>query len=427
MPELSQSLLQIAASRMGQEVWCIHPPAVESYIAKLTQTAPVALSPAERSVTKGANGVTGIAELRVEGLLVPRAEWYGEVGSLDLAEAFTALQNNDNCQAIIMRVNSPGGMARGMHEVVSAAREFASKKPLITHVEGVCASAAYELAAQSHKIYAGPRDDIGSIGTRSMVYDWSRWFADAGVEAVVADTGPIKSFGVMGTKVTDEQRAFMRERVDYFQNDFREAVMSGRGMTAEKFALVATGAWWFGEQALGLGLIDGVQNLQTTVAGVASANPPSPTTGSKKMADAPKDTQTNEPKPATTAEIKAAFPNSTADFREGMTESANTMADVAIAYAKLQEEDAQKARAEAEEAKKLAEEAANRPGKSTRGVPAGSTVNGDEEANGEVNFQAEVAALVKDHGCSRREAMRRVKRKHGAPAAKAFMLGQLDG
>jgi two-component system nitrogen regulation response regulator GlnG len=73
------------------------------------------------------------------------------------------------------------------------------------------------------------------------VYDWSRWFAMQGIEAIDIDTGPLKSAGQRGAPVTQEQRQYFKSIVDTYFGDFVDRVVSGRRMTRDQVLSLADG------------------------------------------------------------------------------------------------------------------------------------------------------------------------------------------
>lgn len=432
MPDFQQQLLAVCASRLADQIWSVRESSLQRYLGEhaagsIERTERANADPERRG---------DVAVYHVQGVLVPNAMWRGEVDTFALASALDAGARDEDIAAGVLLVDSPGGACYGMHELVAAAQRFAGEKRLVTHVNGCCCSAAYELACNSHEIFAGPRDDIGSIGTRSLIYDFSKYFADLGVEAVASDTGPIKSIGAMGTVVTQEQRDFLKRRVDYFQQDFKSVVMTGRKFSEAQYEAVATGEWWFGEQAAELGLIDGVQSFKQSLAGLESAlSKKKPIPRSQPMADKNNDQQ--EPQAATTAELKKQFPNSTAEWREEQTEAGATIAEAAVAYAKFQEQEAEKAKAEAAEANERAEKAEQAASKSqeketstksNRGVASMNQGSSDEEeSTGPVDYRAVAKQMVKEEGISFREAARRVQKQYGTEARSAFTAGRLPG
>ena len=417
-------------SRLIDQVWAIRDSSLQAYIADGVAGRLKAVGEGAQSGVYERQGTTAV--FRVAGVMVPQARWFDEVSTAELTRALNVAAGDADVRSGVMLISSPGGMALGQIELEQAAAKFASAKPLVAHVEQCCCSAAYWLAAQATKIFAGPRDDIGSIGVRSLYYDWSKYFEEFGVEAVSTATGPLKDLGVLGKPITEQQRAFLAERVEYTMGDFKKAVTSGRHFDDEQFAAIADGRVWFGEQALGLGLIDGIHTHEQTFAYIE-------TLVSKANSSIPKETlmseqaeaKTQEPEAATLADLKKSFPNSTAEWREEQIEAGSTITDAAIAYAQFQESEANKAKSELAETREAAEKAAktkpDQSNKSQRGVEASSSSPGDEEESANTDYRQMAKGLAKDKGITYRQACHLVQKEHGEPAREAFRAGRLNG
>lgn len=210
-----------------------------------------------------------VAVIQVQNVLLKRESvWtkYGYATSTQTIErALSEAVADTAVRAIVLNIDSPGGTVDGMHRLVQATAKANKQKPVIAQVDGLAASAAYWLASQASAIYAGAGDEVGSIGVRLMLYDWSMAFALAGIEAVPIDTGKFKSAGAMGTEITPEQRAYFQEQVDAYFADFLGDVRRGRKLTEKQAREVGDGRMFIARTALELGLIDGIQNIEETM------------------------------------------------------------------------------------------------------------------------------------------------------------------
>lgn len=418
MPEPTATPLAALASRFADQVWSIRDSALQAYAADLIAGRLRLLEQRTREAAQAYERQGAVAVFRVDGVMVPRARWYDEVSTSDLTAALKSAGRDDEIQAGVLLINSPGGMALGQLELTAAAKAFADAKPLTAHIVGCCCSAAYWLASQAQEVYSGPRDDVGSIGVRSLMYDYSAYFSELGVEAVSPATGPMKDLGVLGKPITDDQRDYLQSRVDYLFEDFKAAVVSGRGFNDEQFAAVADGRVWFGEQALELGLIDGVQSMEQTLAGAESAPTSVSVPKEPTMADNAK-TEPAGPQPATLAQLKDLMPEASSDFVLGQLEAQATETEALKAYnAHLAEQNAtlasERDQAKADAAKPPAK---NEPKASTRGVDLAA---GDPTADTDpapTDYRALARDLAKEKGVSYREACRRVQKQH--PEARA--------
>lgn len=429
-----------AAARFSGELWSIHELAIPKYLQAMAKRERGAFAIAGAAPLRAGVDVDKTAYLRmgstaiflVEGVLVPGGlAWWGECDTTALAAAFRTAAADDSIEQGLMLLNTPGGMVLGHDSLMESVAEFkAGGKKLIGQVDQMCCSGGYWLLSQCDEAYAGPRDTIGSIGVRSHVWDWSKYFAEVGVEVKSFATGPFKAMGLQGTEVTDDQCAFWQERVEYSFADFKRDVMSGRKMSEEMFAAIGDGRYWYGEQAVGLHLIDKTQRLSVTLAGLEPAST-KPQDRSRSMGATNDNTPAADaPKTVTTAELKKTFPGSTAEWREEQVESGATMADASIAFANLQqklreEAEAKLKAAEEVEAKAAADAAANAE-KPKRGV---APVGGSAEAGATpVDFYAEAEQLRRDNpGMTRSVSLQRMVAKYGEPAMQAFRRGKLPG
>ena len=195
----------------------------------------------------------------------PIGRFFGLGSTADVEQAVRSAAADSTVETILIRVDSPGGSVDGLAELGDAVVEAANTKPVIAQVDGMAASAAYYAIAGATEIRAGRMDLIGSIGTYMVAYDFSAMFKADGVEAVVTTTGPLKAAGVMGTEITDAQRAEFQRIVDQFFGDFKAVVAMGRGLNGTQLKAVTTGAVWTTEDAISLGLVDSMATLRDTL------------------------------------------------------------------------------------------------------------------------------------------------------------------
>lgn len=294
-----------------------------------------------------------VVAVDVSGILVRDAEWSDELSTRKLAALFNTLAANEDVSAAVLKIDSPGGTVAGMADLMDSALALAAAKPLIAYVDGYCCSAAYELACAAEKIYAGKQTTIGSIGTRIILYDYSKLFEEHGIEAVAIDTGSFKSLGAMGLEITEQHRVFLQKLVNQAQADFESVVQTSRGLTGKSYEAVSDGKVFWAAEALGLGLIDGVQSLAETFLTAEAHVAQSVANRSLKMANE------KTVSAATLAELKEAMPESTADFRETQIEAGATLNEAITAHCKqllAENQVLKEAKAEAEaEAEKKAE------------------------------------------------------------------------
>lgn len=209
------------------------------------------------------------AVIAVQGIMLKKESVWTKYGfatsMLTVERAMNDALAEKDVRSIVLLIDSPGGTVDGMHRLVEATAKASKQKPVIAQVDGMAASAAYWLASQATAIYADPGTEIGSIGVRLMLYDFSAAFAMDGIEAVPIDTGKFKSAGALGTEITAEQRAYFQEQVDTYFADFLGDVRRGRKLTSTRAAEVGDGRMFVASKAAELGLIDGEQRIEDTL------------------------------------------------------------------------------------------------------------------------------------------------------------------
>ena len=216
------------------------------------------------------NKIGATAIIPIRGVIDREYSWSGSPPDEIAANIYEAL-NDAEVARIVLHIDSPGGSISGLTQVADMIFAARQVKPIVAQVDGMAASAAYWLASQASKIYLGRLDQVGSIGVRAMLYDYSALYEKEGVKPVLIDTGIHKSTGVEGMPITDEQIDEIRAQVNQVFAEFLSAVGRGRNMDISKVKAVADGRMFMGEKALAAGLADGIQSLNYTI-----ANPDNP-------------------------------------------------------------------------------------------------------------------------------------------------------
>ena len=144
-----------------------------------------------------------VALIDIEGLLVDRAGWCRASqcwfdGYDEILASMRAASAHEDVHAIFMRINSPGGMSFGLFEAVEEIASLSARhggKPIVCHVQGYGASAAYALAAACDEVHAMPSARIGSIGAIQLHHDVSGAMDRAGIKVTAVAFGKRKTDG----------------------------------------------------------------------------------------------------------------------------------------------------------------------------------------------------------------------------------------
>jgi len=297
---------------------------------------------------------SGVAVVELSGLMMKQESSMGNATStVKMRGTLRALAANEGVKGVMMIVDSPGGTAAGTADLADDMAALASKKRVHVYANGAMMSAAYWVGSQAHEISAGRDAMIGSIGTYGVVYDSSGQAAMNGVKAHVIRAGEFKGMATPGTPVTPEQLGELQRNITAINEHFLAGVVSGRKLPAARVSQMADGRSHIARAAMELGMIDRVESFDDALARlegmVSKPNIPAGRSGGafnstaqsgpeeesvmSETKTAPSGSQAvAEPKPATIAELKAAFPSDAA-FALDAADKAYTLTEAKAAYA----------------------------------------------------------------------------------------------
>lgn len=171
-----------------------------------------------------------------------------------------------NTAGVVIRINSPGGspvQAGQVYDEMMRLRQRFPKIPFYAVLEDLCASGGYYIAAAAPLIYADKATLVGSIGVIMQGFGFQETLNKLGMESRLLSSGKNKAFLNPFIPVDDSEKAHAQTLLDTIHRQFVEAVRKGRG---ERLKTGETelfeGLIWTGEEAVKLGLVDGLGSLQ---------------------------------------------------------------------------------------------------------------------------------------------------------------------
>ena len=198
----------------------------------------------------------GIGLLEVEGVIADSRE---TVRQLD------EMGKDDRVRAVVLRVDSPGGVVGPSQEIYAEVKKLATKKKVVVSMGSLAASGGYYIAAPASMIMANPGTITGSIGVLMKVPNVEGLLGKVGLRAVTLKTGRFKDAGSPIRAMTAEDRAMLQGVLESAHKQFVRAVAEGRRLPVEDVRKLADGRIFTGEQALALKLIDRIGTLQDAV------------------------------------------------------------------------------------------------------------------------------------------------------------------
>jgi protease-4 len=178
------------------------------------------------------------------------------VASEDIVARVMAADADESIQAILLEVDSFGGVPAAAYEAAAAIHD--ASKPVIVQIRGAAASAAYWVAAAGDHLIATPVSDIGSIGVTMSYLDSTEHNQSQGYIFQELNSAPFKDYTNPDKPLTESDRALIQRDLDIIHSVFVTAVSEYRGIDEETMRTIADGSSVLGETALALGLIDEV-------------------------------------------------------------------------------------------------------------------------------------------------------------------------
>ncbi|MBW2369990.1 MAG: signal peptide peptidase SppA [Deltaproteobacteria bacterium] len=174
-------------------------------------------------------------------------------------------RENAAIKAIVLRIDSPGGTVGSAQEIYREIRKTVTTKTVVASMGTVAASGGYYVAAGANEIMANPGTITGSIGVILGYTNFKELFDKIGLTPVVIKSGPYKDLGSPVRPMTDAERNILQTFVEQTRGQFVRAISTGRNMPLEKVDALADGRIFTGEQALEMGLIDRLGNLEDAI------------------------------------------------------------------------------------------------------------------------------------------------------------------
>lgn len=181
------------------------------------------------------------------------------------------LRKDDDVKAVVIRVNSPGGSAYASEQIWHEVQLLRAEKPVVISMGGLAASGGYYISCGANKIFAESMTLTGSIGIFGMIPDASELLTQKlGLSFDVVKTNAMGDFGTRGRPFNAGESAKLQNHVNRGYELFTGRVANGRGMAQDSVKVIGEGRVWTGEQALKIGLVDQLGDLDDAIEAAAA-------------------------------------------------------------------------------------------------------------------------------------------------------------
>lgn len=248
-------------SRITSTPWAILPSSFQGIARALSADGPLPVDPEKLPANDSLQlqAVATVAVIPVSGIIGKHLSGMeiacGGCCLDDVQEAFDEALGEPTVTDIVLHFDSPGGTVPGVPELARHIRTAAAAAGKRVHAftDTLCASAAYWLAAACDQFVCTPTATVGSIGVYVAIADYSRAYAEAGINIQLIKAGKYKDMGSDHRPLTEEEQAMIQGQVEAIHAMFRSDVSAGRPGVA---ASAMEGQTFMGTQAVGVGLVD---------------------------------------------------------------------------------------------------------------------------------------------------------------------------
>jgi protease-4 len=210
----------------------------------------------------------GIPVIRIEGIIVTGEEYgNGYAGSEYIGRMIRDAADDPMAEAIVLRINSPGGTPAGAQEIVADLRYAREKKPVVVSMGDITTSSAYYVSAYADRIYASPDTLTGGIGTAWVFFDISGWMEEKNLSVVVVKSGSMKDMGSVYRPLTEKEQDYAEMIVNQSAERFISDILSERPVNRGS---IDDARVFRGEEAVTVGLVDELGNLNDAIEGARS-------------------------------------------------------------------------------------------------------------------------------------------------------------
>lgn len=176
-------------------------------------------------------------------------------------------------EAVVLVIDSPGGVVAGLNETVAALQRMKAKYeiPIYAYVNEMAASAAYAIACAADEVYCPPSAIIGSIGVISTMVSQARKNAKDGYDVRLLTSGARKADGHLHAPISDDALKVEMRRVNKLALAFFKIASKARGVPVETIQSYEAGIF-LGPEAVARGLADGVISFEDFILGASQSD-----------------------------------------------------------------------------------------------------------------------------------------------------------
>ncbi len=188
-----------------------------------------------------------VARVQISGMITDDKE---------LLERLERIAESDRVKALVVSISSPGGTTYGGERIFKAIRKVAEKKPVVSDIRTLAASAGYMIATAGDQVIAGESSITGSIGVIFQYPQVDEVMKKVGISLEEIKSAPLKAEPSPFHPASEEAKTMIRNMVMDSYAWFVDLVADRRKLPREEVLKLADGAIFTGRQALAAKLVD---------------------------------------------------------------------------------------------------------------------------------------------------------------------------
>lgn len=187
------------------------------------------------------------------------------ISSKYIVDDLKAFKDDPSIQAVIIRVDSPGGIVAASWEIYDEIQKLEEKKKVVVSMGTVAASGGYHISLPADVIVANPATLTGSIGVIMEFPIIEELLKKIGVDFQIVKSKEYKDIGSPHRRMTEEEKELLKDVVLDVYDQFVEAVVKHRNLPKDTVLKYADGRIFTGRQAYQLGLVDTLGSFEDAV------------------------------------------------------------------------------------------------------------------------------------------------------------------
>ena len=198
----------------------------------------------------------GVAVIPVDDVLVNAGRYGLKYG--DIRGRIQSALDDPKVGAILLDVDSPGGMVSGCQELAAFISAAAERKPMAAFTSSLMASAAYWIGSATGRVFCTETASVGSIGVIMTLIDCSKMLESVGIRINVISSGKFKAAGHPALELSEKDRAYFQTHAENIHAVFRREVAKAMGLDEGKSETWGDAQIFLGADAVNVGLATAV-------------------------------------------------------------------------------------------------------------------------------------------------------------------------